>query len=73
MSRLVQIRSDPWQSCTYIVASEWFTLAEALHHNPFALAFADEEDENVSLELDWEDDEILRLIWIKVKIVSSVG
>ncbi|KAI6753713.1 hypothetical protein HG531_005882 [Fusarium graminearum] len=33
-------------------ASEWLTLAEALHHHPDALALADVEEENVSVELD---------------------
>lgn len=50
-------------------ACEWLTLAEALHKNPDALALADVEEENISLRLDSDDAETLRLICIKVRDV----
>lgn len=54
---------------TYMDAFEWLKLAEALHNNPDALALADVEEENASLELDSDDAETLRLICIKVRDV----
>ena len=59
---LSQLRYSLWRRCTYIAASEWLKLAEAFHHQPDALALAEVEDEKVSLELDCEDVETLRLI-----------
>lgn len=52
---------------TYMDACEWLKLAEALHNNPDALALADVEEENISLRLDSDDAETLRLICIKVR------
>lgn len=54
---------------TYTDACEWLKLAEAVHMNPDALALADVEEENASLELDSDDAEMLRLICIKVRDV----